>query len=140
MTAPQKLPRKEVFLVMKEISGGEIVMAEGLLAASNYYFDALGRAAAQQPSSVTLEEFDPQYRLAQMIHLPDERTGKWHATHHSFGGWPEFVPEMEYIVSVAAYSNSKARTLEMLKAGVEYSDLILNGSVAPREGEFPFDL
>ncbi|MCP2124421.1 UNVERIFIED_ORG: hypothetical protein J2Y93_004579 [Pantoea agglomerans] len=140
MTATQKLPRKEVFLVLKEISSGDIIMAEGLLTASNYYFDGLARTHLQHPPLVTLEEFDPRYRLAQVIHLPNENVGKWHATHHAFGGWPEFVPEMEYVISVAAYSNDKARTLKMLKAGVEYSEKLLDGSVAPREGEFHFDL
>ncbi len=140
MTNEKKLPRTEIFLVMKEIHDGSVMMVEGLLPAANYYFDGLARAALHSPPHVTLETAHPEYHLVQMIHLPREHSGKWHATHHSFGGWPDFAPTMEYVVSIAAYSNSKDKTLKMMKAAIEYSEKLLDEEVAPRNGEFPFEL
>jgi hypothetical protein len=125
---------------MKELHDGSVMMVEGLLPASNYYFDGVARATLHSPPRVTLEEVHPAYHLAQMIHLPHEQSGQWHATHHAFGGWPEFAPTMEYVVSVAAYSNSKEKTLKMTKAAIEYSEKLLEKEVAPRNGEFPFTL
>lgn len=132
------MKRREVYLVLKELSDGRVLYVEGLKSARNYFFDGHSRVTLDAGNKATFETFSPENRPMQLFHMPKESHGKWQAAYHDFGCWPEFgEPEGEYVIFVGAYSNDRERVFELMREGMERAYQIINEERDLRDGEFP---
>ena len=131
------IQRREVYLVLKQLSDGRLFYVEGMRSARNYFFDGHVRVLTAPGGSVSFIEFEPGERPMQLFHMPDEEGTQWQAAFPDFGCMPEFgIPELEYVIFVGAYSNDRERTIELMSMGMTHAWEIINGECELREGEF----
>ncbi|MEQ9864639.1 hypothetical protein [Pectobacterium aroidearum] len=132
------IQRREVYLVLKQLSDGRLFYVEGMRSARNYFFDGHVRVLTAQSDSASFIEFEPGERPMQLFHIPDEKGGtQWQAAFHDFGCSPEFgKPKLEYVIFVGAYSNSRERTIKLMSMGMAHAWEIIDGKRELREGEF----
>ncbi|MBZ3802431.1 hypothetical protein K9O81_18855 [Leclercia adecarboxylata] len=131
------IQRREVFLVLKQLSDGKVVYAEGMKSARQYFFDGHARVGLEPNGSESFVEFSPNERPMQLFHVPNDNWGKWQAAFHNFGCFPEFgEPELEFIIFVGAYSNNRDRTFELMRQGMDRAWEIIEGKRELRDGEF----
>lgn len=131
------IQRREVYLVMKQLSDGQVIYVEGIKSAKNYFFDGHVRVGLDPSGSASFVELSPNERPIQLFHIPNDNHGKWQAAFHDFGCLPEFGdPEMEYIIFVGAYSNDRDRTFELMRMGLDRAWEIVDGKRQLRDGEF----
>ncbi|WP_396265896.1 hypothetical protein WGR79_14720 [Klebsiella pneumoniae] len=83
------IQRREVYLVLKQLSDGRLFYVEGLRSARNYFFDGHVRVLTSPAGSASFIEFEPGERPMQLFHLPDEEGTQWQAAFHDFGCSPE---------------------------------------------------
>ncbi|MDV1094996.1 hypothetical protein ACSI5N_25570 (plasmid) [Raoultella ornithinolytica] len=131
------IQRREVYLVMKQLSDGRVMYVEGLKEASGYFFDGHVRVGLSSNTSSSFVDFDPNERPMQLFHMPDEHNGKWQAAYHDFGCNPPVgKAELEFVVFVGAYSNDRDRTIELMRMGMVRAWEIVDGKRQLRNGEF----
>ncbi|ELK6103823.1 hypothetical protein [Citrobacter freundii] len=129
--------RREVYLVLKQLSDGRLFYVEGLRSARMYFFDGHVRVLTSPGGSASFIEFEPAERPIQLFHLPDEEGSQWQAAFHDFGCSPELgKPELEYVIFVGAYSDDRERTIELMNMGMTHAWEIIEGKCELREGEF----
>lgn len=131
------IQRREVYLVLKELSDGRVSYVEGLRSARNYFFDGHVRVIPAPGGSARFVEFSTNDHPMQLFHMPHESHGKWQAAYHDFGCSPEFgKPELEYIIFVGAYCNDRDRVYELMREGLDRAWEIVEGERELRDGEF----
>jgi hypothetical protein len=131
------IQRREVYLVMKQLSDGRVLYVEGIKSARNYFFDGHVRFSLTRGGSANIVELSPADRPMQLFHVPNDNHGKWQAAYCDFGCSPDFGEvELEFIIFVGAYSNDRNRTFELMREGLKRAWEIVEGKRQLRDGEF----
>lgn len=129
--------RREVYLVLKQLSDGRLFYVEGKRSARRYFFDDHVQVLTTLGGSTSFIEFEPGGRPMQLFHMPDEEGVQWQGVLNDFGCLPEFgKPELEYVIFLGAFSNDRERTIELMSMGMTHAWEIINGKCELREGEF----